>query len=143
MRVARPGVSHMAKRILIVDDSPTIRRMVAASFLSTPGVETTEAASGLHAIEVLTTSPVHLMVLDLNMPDMHGVEVLHFVRAHERYKTLPIIVLTTRGDDDSRAAALGAGATRYMTKPFVPATLAAEAASLLDAVAAAPERGRA
>ena len=132
----------MAKRILIVDDSPTIRRMVGASFLSTPGVETAEAASGLHAIEVLTTTPVHLMILDLNMPDMHGVEVLHFVRAHERYRALPIIVLTTRGDDDSRTAALGAGATRYMTKPFVPSVLAAEAAALLDAVPTGPERGR-
>ena len=129
----------MAKRILIVDDSPTIRRMVGASFLSTPGVETAEAASGLHAIEVLTTSPVQLMILDLNMPDMHGIEVLRFVRAHERYRTLPIIVLTTRGDEESRAAAVREGATRYMTKPFVPALLAAEAASLLDAVA--PDRG--
>lgn len=132
----------MAKRILIVDDSPTIRRMVAASFLSTPGVETAEAASGLHAIEVLTTSPVHLMVLDLNMPDMHGVEVLRFVRAHERYRALPIIVLTTRGDDDSRAAALREGATRYMTKPFVPAVLASEASALLGADVPEPERGR-
>lgn len=133
----------MAKRILLVDDSPTIRRMVAASFLSTPGVETAEAASGLHALEVLTTSPVDLMILDLNMPDMHGVEVLRFVRAHERYRALPIIVLTTRGDDESRTLALREGATRYMTKPFVPAALAAEAASLLGAPAAETERGRA
>jgi len=139
---ASPGVLLMAKRILIVDDSPTIRRMVAASFVSAAGVETAEAASGLHAIEVLTTSPVHLMILDLNMPDMHGVEVLRFVRAHDRYRALPIIVLTTRGDDDSRASALREGATRYLTKPFVPGVLAAEAAALLGAAAPEPERGR-
>jgi two-component system chemotaxis response regulator CheY len=120
-------------QILIVDDSPTIRRMVRASLatLSAP-CEFVEAASGLEAIERLALGPIELMVLDLNMPDMHGLEVLGFVRSHSRYREVPVIILTTRGDEASRAAALEAGATAYMTKPFAPGTLATQARQLLE-----------
>jgi two-component system chemotaxis response regulator CheY len=58
------------------------------------------------------------------MPDMHGLEVLRFVRSHDRYRDLPVIVLTTRGDSISREAALAAGASAYLTKPFTPSVLA-------------------
>ena len=121
------------RQILIVDDSPTIRRMVRASLARlTPSVEFLEASSGLEAIERLALGTVALIVLDLNMPDMHGLEVLGFVRSHERYRHVPIVVLTTRGDDASRAAALQAGATVYLTKPFAPDTLAGRVRTLLD-----------
>ncbi len=121
-------------QILIVDDSPTIRRMVKASLTDlSDGLEFVETGSGLEAIERLATGTVELMVLDLNMPDMHGLEVLGFVRGHQRYRRVPIIVLTTRGDDSSRTAALQAGATAFMTKPFAPGALAAQARQLLDA----------
>jgi two-component system, chemotaxis family, chemotaxis protein CheY len=118
------------RRILIVDDSPTIRRMVKAS-LSGVASGFCEAASGLEAIEQLTLQPVALMVLDLNMPDLHGLEVLKFVRSHPRTQSLPVMVLTTRGDDSSREAAMAAGATAYMTKPFVPAELSDRIGRLL------------
>ena len=65
-------------------------------------------------------SPVRMVVLDLNMPDMHGLDVLGFLRSHGQYRALPVMVLTTRGDDVSRDAALEAGASSYMTKPFSP-----------------------
>lgn len=117
-------------KILIVDDSPTIRRMVKAS-LSAVASGFAEAASGLEAIEQLTLQPVALMVLDLNMPDLHGLEVLKFVRSHPRMQALPVIVLTTRGDDSSREAAIAAGATDYMTKPFVPHELSERVGRLL------------
>ena len=90
-----------------------------------------QAASGLEAIERLAVAPVDLVVLDLNMPDVHGLEVLRFVRAHERFRSLPVVVLTTRGDEESREAALREGATRYLTKPFQPATFAPEISALL------------
>jgi two-component system chemotaxis response regulator CheY len=123
-------------RILIVDDSATIRRMVRASLAPLPGpVDFVEAASGLEAIERLALGMVDLIVLDLNMPDMHGLEVLGFVRAHHKYRVVPVIVLTTRGDDASRQAALQAGATAYLTKPFEPGVLAAEAGPLLASAA--------
>lgn len=121
------------KSIVIVDDSPTIRRMVRASLGAISDAEFIEAASGLEAIEQLTLAPVGLMVLDLNMPDMHGVEVLKFVRRHPAHRLLPVIVLTTRGDDESRRTAMEAGASLYLTKPFLPQVLAEHAALLFQA----------
>jgi two-component system chemotaxis response regulator CheY len=120
--------------ILIVDDSPTIRRMVKTSLAPLPGAMFEEAASGLQAIEALAVSSVHMMVLDLNMPDMHGLDVIRFVRSHDQYKDLPVMVLTTRGDDMSRGAAMEAGASGYMTKPFSPAGLASAVHEMLDRV---------
>src|ERR1700746_167676 len=107
-------------RILIVDDSPTIRKMVRASLRPLGSFDFVEAANGLEAIEQIALGPVALIVLDLNMPDMHGVDVLKFVRSHQGCRDVPVIVLTTRGDDGSRETALAAGATQYLTKPFVP-----------------------
>ena len=120
------------KSILVVDDSPTMRRMVKACLRDLNGVKFDEAGTGLEAIEHLTLSPVALMILDLNMPDMHGLEVLNFVRSHQKYRHVPIIVLTTRGDEGSRTAALGAGASAYLTKPFTPEALGNEARRLFS-----------
>ncbi len=117
--------------ILIVDDSPTMRRMVTASLRALSGVSFGEASSGLEAIERLALAPVDLMILDLNMSDMHGLEVLDFLRSHQAYRDIPVIVLTTRGDEASRTDALAAGASLYLTKPFAPQTLAAQARELL------------
>jgi two-component system, chemotaxis family, chemotaxis protein CheY len=109
-RVARELL--LMQPILVVDDSPTIRRMVKAALAELAGAGFVEAASGLEAIERLMLTPVALMVLDLNMADMHGVEVLKFVRRHPGYQRLPVIVLTTRGDEESRKISLGAGRSR-------------------------------
>ena len=119
------------RTILVVDDSPTMRRMIMASLRDLGDVAFDQAASGLEAIERLALAPVDLVVLDLNMPDVHGLEVLRFVRSHERFRALPVVILTTRGDDDSRDAALREGATRYLTKPFQPVTFAPEIRALL------------
>ena len=117
--------------ILVVDDSPTMRRMVIASLRALEGMHFYEAANGLEAIESLALRPVSLLILDLNMPDMHGLEVVTFVRQHKLYRATPIIVLTTRGDDASRADALAAGASAYLTKPFLPNVLAERVRRLL------------
>ncbi|RMD52405.1 MAG: response regulator [Candidatus Thermofonsia bacterium] len=122
------------RTILVVDDSSTIRRMVIATLQSIPDVKFEEVGNGLEAIERLAVTSVHLMLLDLNMPDMHGMELLQFLRSHPAYESLPVVILTTRGDDTSRAAALSAGATRYMTKPFNPAELIDVVKELLQGV---------
>ena len=116
--------------ILVVDDSPTMRRMIMAS-LRDLGAVFEQASSGLEAIERLAITPVDLVVLDLNMPDVHGLEVLRFVRSHDRFASLPVVILTTRGDEESREAAFREGATSYLTKPFVPAALAPAIRDLL------------
>lgn len=124
------------QKILIVDDSATIRKMVRASLRGLDGVEFVDAANGLEAIEQLALGPVSLVVLDLNMPDMHGVDVLKFLRRHQSSREVPVVVLTTRGDESSRETALAAGATQYLTKPFAPQVLFASARDLLTTSAA-------
>jgi two-component system, chemotaxis family, chemotaxis protein CheY len=119
--------------ILVVDDSPTIRRMVRAALGSLGDVVFVEAGSGLQAIETLAVHPVRMVVLDLNMPDMHGLDVLRFLRSHAQYRQLPVMILTTRGDETSRDAALEAGASAYMTKPFSPTVLVSSVRQLLEA----------
>jgi two-component system chemotaxis response regulator CheY len=120
--------------ILVVDDSPTIRRMVRAALGTLSEVTFAEAESGLRAIEVLAMQPVQMVVLDLNMPDMHGLDVIRFLRSNSRYRSLPVMVLTTRGDESSREAAFDAGATAYVTKPFTPGALASSVRDLLETV---------
>ncbi len=129
--MVRDRTGQAMVNVLVVDDSATMRRMVMASLRPLREAQFREAASGLEAIEKLVAAAADLIVLDLNMPDMHGLEVVAFVRKHATFKNIPIIVLTTRGDDESRTAALAAGATQYMTKPFTPDELAASARSLL------------
>jgi two-component system, chemotaxis family, chemotaxis protein CheY len=123
-------------RTLVVDDSPTIRRMVIASLREVCRGGFEEAATGLEALEQLSLRPIALMVLDLNMPDMHGLEVLRFVRSHQAYRRIPVVILTTRGDDASRGAVMAAGASLYLTKPFAPHVFAAQVRELVEATPA-------
>lgn len=120
------------RKILIVDDSATMRRMVAASLKNLEDVQFDEAESGLEAIERLALSKVDLIILDLNMPDIHGMEVLQFMHNHGTFRNIPVLVLTTRSDETSRSEALESGASVYLTKPFKPHDLAKEIQRLLD-----------
>ena len=119
--------------VLVVDDSKVMRDMIIACLRAEPGLSFVHASSGLEAIERLSLHHFDVVVLDLNMPDIGGLEVIEFVRSQDKLRTLPIIVVTTRGDDDSRARTLAAGASRYMTKPFTPQAILAEVRSLLAA----------
>jgi len=125
-------------KILIVDDSATIRKMVRASLRALEDAEFVEAGNGLEAIEQIALGPVALIILDLNMPDMHGVDVLKFLRRHQGWSDVPVVVLTTRGDESSRETAMAAGATEYLTKPFAPQVLLAAARDLLADTTAGP-----
>ena len=120
-------------KILVVDDSKLMREMIVASLRGEAGLEFAHAASGLEAIERLSLEPFDLMFLDLNMPDIGGFEVLEFVRGQDALSEIPIIVVTTRGDESSRGRALSAGASRFMTKPFEPAQILAELRAVLPA----------
>ena len=117
---------------LIVDDSKVMREMVIACLRAQPGIAFTQAASGLEALERLSLKPFDVVVLDLNMPDIGGYEVIEFIRAQDKLRTLPILVVTTRGDETSRTRALAAGASRFMTKPFQPEALLAQVRDLLE-----------
>lgn len=118
--------------ILIVDDSQVMRQMIMACLRAEQGLSFTQAASGLEAIEKLSLGHFSLVVLDLNMPDINGFEVIEFVRAQDTLRELPILIVTTRGDDGSRARALGAGASAFLAKPFSPEEILAEVRALLQ-----------
>lgn len=118
-------------QVLVVDDSKVMRDMVEACLKPNASLCVTQASSGLEAIEQLSLKRFDIVVLDLNMPDIGGIEVVEFVRAQDQLRELPIIIVTTRGDDASRAKALDAGASRYLTKPFTPQAILEEVGLLL------------
>jgi two-component system chemotaxis response regulator CheY len=127
-----PGVHE----ILVVDDSRVMREMVIACLRGLSGLDFAQAASGLEAIERLSLASYDAMVLDLNMPDIGGFEVIEFVRCQDKLKDLPILVVTTRGDEGSRTRALELGASAFMTKPFAPQAILEAVRALLDGKAA-------
>src|ERR1700759_3513132 len=108
-----------------------MRDMIVACLRADASLKFTHAGSGLEAIEQLSLSPFDAVVLDLNMPDIGGIEVVEFVRGQDSIRSLPIVIVTTRGDDASRTRALEAGASRFMTKPFAPEQILQEVEGLL------------
>ena len=125
--------------VLVVDDSKVMRDMIAACLKPDATLFVTQASSGLEAIEQLSLKQFDLIVLDLNMPDIGGIEVVEFVRSQDQLRVMPILIVTTRDDDSSRSKALSAGASRYVTKPFTPQAILQEVGSLL---APTPETAR-
>ena len=117
--------------ILVVDDLPQIRRLLRALLVSRGHVvhEAGDGAAGLHLLEAERPA---LVLLDLMMPGLSGIEVLQQIRADPRFATLPIIVLTADGKAESQDRALAAGATGFVVKPFSPLALRA----LIDQVLA-------
>ena len=121
----------MTRRLLIVDDSKVMRDMVAACLRPIGEIAFEFAGSGLEAIERLALASYQLVVLDLNMPDVGGIEVIEFIRSQDKLRALPILVVTTRGDDASRTRVLEAGASGFLAKPFQPEQILAEVRGLL------------
>jgi two-component system chemotaxis response regulator CheY len=112
----------MAKRILTVDDSKTMRQMVAFT-LKGEGYEVIEAEDGANALQVLGDSKVDLVITDLNMPNMDGFDLITALRAHEVHKFCPILMLTTESDQQKKERGKAAGATGWLVKPFNPEKL--------------------
>src|SRR6185295_7717791 len=123
------------KRFLIVDDSKLMRDMVAACLRPLGTVTFEYAGTGLEAIERLSLTGFDLVVLDLNMPDVGGIEVIEFVRSQDHLRSLPILVVTTRGDDESRDTVLAAGASGFLAKPFAPPQILEEVRRLMPGTA--------
>jgi two-component system KDP operon response regulator KdpE len=107
-------MSSPALRVLIVDDEPPIRKLLRMG-LGTQGYEVLEAPNGKTALELLGSKP-DLIVLDLGLPDIQGHELLRMIRA--RNESVPVVVLSSRGDEAGKVQALDFGADDYVTKPF-------------------------
>jgi two-component system KDP operon response regulator KdpE len=101
-------------RVLVVDDEPPIRKLLRMG-LSTQGYRVLEASNGKTALDMLAESP-DLVILDLGLPDVQGLDLLRTIRA--RNERVPIVVLSSRGDESAKVQALDLGADDYVTKPF-------------------------
>jgi two-component system chemotaxis response regulator CheY len=119
----------MAATILTVDDSKSIRQMVSF-VLKGADYEVIEAEDGVDALNKLTPE-VKLVLSDLNMPNMDGIELIKAIRANPAYRFLPVIMLTTESQDDKKQAGKSAGATGWIVKPFNPDQLTAVVKKIL------------
>lgn len=112
----------MSKIIMTVDDSATIRQMLSFT-LKDAGYEVLEAVDGQDALEKLTQQPVHMLITDLNMPRMDGIELIREVRKNSLHKFIPIIMLTTESQESKKQEGKAAGASGWIVKPFKPQQL--------------------
>lgn len=120
----------MAATIMTVDDAATIRKMVAWT-LKGAGHEVIEAADGVEALEAVTARKVDMIISDVNMPRMDGIELTRRLRARADCRSVPIILLTTESDQEKKAAGKAAGATGWIVKPFSQDALLAVVSKVL------------
>jgi two-component system chemotaxis response regulator CheY len=112
------------QRILIVEDSPTMRAMLAAALEELPDpVKLTAVSSGFEALRELPRTAYDLIVTDINMPDINGLELVSFVRRSEAFRSIPLLIVSTEGSQRDREKGLSLGADAYLVKPFDPADL--------------------
>lgn len=122
-------------RILVIDDEPQIRRALGAG-LRGHGHEVIPAATGGHGLEIAASGGIDLLVLDLGLPDVDGIEVLHRLR---EWSEVPVIVLSVRAGQEVKVRALDAGADDYLEKPFGMGELLARVRAVLRRLGAGPE----
>lgn len=114
----------MPKTILIVDDSESIREVVNFA-LESEGYHVLIGTDGKDALKHLNGQTIDLIITDLHMPEMNGIELIKQVRANSNYQRIPILFLTTESQTSKKIEAKEAGATGWIIKPFVPAKLIA------------------
>jgi two-component system chemotaxis response regulator CheY len=107
----------MNYKVLIVDDSPTMRQLLAFSLKRIRGVTIVEAKDGMEGLKKVTTETFDLALIDINMPVMDGLKLIHMIRTEENMDELPIVVITTEGADADKERAMELGANEYLTKP--------------------------
>jgi len=120
----------MAKTILIVDDSASLRQVVAIA-LKGGGYDVIEACDGKDGLSKLNGQKIHLIISDVNMPNMNGIEFVKAVKQLPNYKFTPIIMLTTESQEDKKQEGQAAGAKAWVVKPFKPEQMLAAVAKLV------------
>lgn len=120
----------MAKTILIVDDSASLRQVVAIA-LRGAGYEVLEGCDGRDALGKLDGRKVHLIISDVNMPNMDGISFVKAAKQLPAYKFTPVIMLTTEAGDAKKAEGQAAGAKAWVVKPFQPAQMLAAVTKLI------------
>lgn len=110
-------------KILAVDDSPTMRRIIINTLKRAGYKDVIEASDGKDALAKMKVEKVNFVITDWNMPDMDGLTFVINLRSKPEYKTMPILMVTTRSVKDDIVEALKAGVNNYIVKPFTPDTL--------------------
>ncbi|MFA4029358.1 MAG: hypothetical protein GDYSWBUE_000030 [Candidatus Fervidibacterota bacterium] len=111
------------KRVLIVDDSETLRKIVNASLRLLEGCEVVEASNGFEALRLLRQQRIDLAIIDIHMPEMSGLQLLSFMKGDPSLSSIPVIILTSERGEEDRRKGMELGASRYLTKPFRPRAL--------------------
>ena len=114
-------------RILLVEDSFSMRTFVRTALESEPSklgdLEVVEAGSGFDALRLLPRGPYDLVITDINMPDINGLELVQFIRRSEQHRATPIVLISTQSSERDRQRGLTLGANAYLTKPFTQEAL--------------------
>ncbi len=113
----------MAYTILVAEDSPTMRSLLASTLEEVADVRIVETGSGFEALKLLPRHPFDLIITDINMPDINGLELVHFVKSNPDYRSIPLVIITTEGSSRDQERGLKLGADAYLVKPFQPKTL--------------------
>jgi len=112
----------MANNILVVDDSASMRQLVTFA-IKEAGFDVTEAVNGKDALTKTAGAKMDMVITDLNMPEMDGIELIKQLRGNAQYKFTPIVMLTTESQEEKKAAGKQAGASGWIVKPFKPEQL--------------------
>ncbi len=121
------------QRILIVEDSSTMRALIASALEDlTCAVKITEVENGFEALRALPSEPYDLILTDINMPDINGLELVSFIKGNAAYRSIPLVIVSTEGSERDRDKGLSLGADAYLVKPFDPEALRQIAQDLLD-----------
>ncbi len=120
----------MAKTIMVVDDSASLRQVVAIA-LKGAGYDVVEACDGKDALNKLTGQKIHLIISDVNMPNMDGITFVTEAKKKPEYKFTPVIMLTTEAGETMKQAGQAAGAKAWVVKPFQPAQMLAAVSKLV------------
>ena len=121
------------QRILIVEDSPTMRALLVSALEDLEGSpKISEVESGFEALRQLPRESYDLILTDINMPDINGLELVSFVKTNEAYRSIPLIIVSTEGSDRDRDKGMSLGADAYVVKPFDPEDLRQLARDLLS-----------
>ena len=120
-------------RILVVDDHPVVRRGISACLAGRENLEIVgEAADGREAVKKARELQPDIMLMDINMPQMNGLDLISYIRSQHREPKLPIIVITTQGEEEARDKGMAQGANAYLTKPISGPKLVSLVKELLD-----------
>jgi two-component system chemotaxis response regulator CheY len=109
---------RLTKSILIVEDSTTTRALIRAVIEEMGDFNTVEASSGFEALKLLPTQEFDLVITDINMPDINGLELIGFMKNNPKYSHLPLIIVSTERSEEDKKRGMALGAMAYITKPF-------------------------